>query len=355
MRIYRRSHKVDTELPHSGYRYGFGSSKISATRTGIDTASSLSVNQPVLQQILYFVSAYARPGNAAGESEDVTTGMTIGAHALHSDTLYRVGITVPLAKLTWAADLPGASEPISCYMLLAGDTAIFIDSGVKLMEAEVASAVSEVVGNRSLMVFPSRNEPDCIGNLGFLLGTGEDVSLLFGGGGGILEWIADPSADPLTDSSFLGTRTIVPASNGTNFRVGELEFEWMDAPVKEMFLTQWAYERTTETLFSSDFFGWCHQGQDSGDLSVTSIGELPSVAEIAAEIPLRFNWIPGAKLDEVIESFDRVLGSFPISIIAPVHGRPIVGPAVAAELIARTRSALLDLAQPMTAREGSTR
>ncbi|WP_328393603.1 hypothetical protein [Nocardia sp. NBC_00416] len=264
--------------------------------------------------------------------------------ALSAGLLYRVGISVRRRNLTWTADSQDSWEPLNCFVLVTERDAVFLDTGVRSARRQVEQALRQLAPQLRVSVFPSRNEPDCIGNLGTVLAHAENTALLFGGGGGILEWISDPNVDEMQDSSFLGRREIVPALNGMETTFGEdLHFHWIDAPVKQMFLTQWAYEESSATLFSSDFFGWVHTDDENAAVVCSDIALLPPAAEIAREIPQRFNWIPGAHCDEVLAAYDAVVAAYRVDRIAPVHGCVISGADVVAEMFRRTRDALTSL------------
>ncbi|MFC5753223.1 hypothetical protein [Actinomadura rugatobispora] len=258
--------------------------------------------------------------------------------------LYRIGGTVPACDLTWLADGTASFEPLNCYLLTTPGDAVFLDTGPAILRPRVARAARELAGDRALWVFPTRNEFDCIGNLGLLLGLRDDARLLFGGGGGILEWVGDEDG-----RSFLGRREIRLAPNGSTTEFGGgVRFHWLDAPVKQMFLTQWAYEESTKTLFTSDFFGWSRPGAADAPPVVQRPEDLPGPDALLEEIPRRVNWLPGATAPEVAEAFDRVAAAYDVERIAPVHGRVISGAATVRRAFDDTRSALARLTEVRT-------
>lgn len=271
--------------------------------------------------------------------------------------LHRIGGVVPARDLTWTPDSATRWEALNSYLFTTENEAVFIDTGARICAPQMERAVRELVGDRSVWVFPTRNEPDCIGNLGYVLGLSDRVRLLFGGGGGILEWINDPAVDEQLVRSFLNRREIVPAANGTTREFSEgLRFHWMDAPVKEMFLTQWAYEERTRTLFTSDFFGWSHLEGPNAPVVADGGDGLPGVDEITEELPHRFNWVPGAHCPEVLDAFEETIARHPIEHIAPVHGRVISGQESVQAVIDATRTALTRSVAPTSvSHTGSTR
>ncbi|HEX3792493.1 MAG TPA: hypothetical protein VHW44_31815 [Pseudonocardiaceae bacterium] len=263
--------------------------------------------------------------------------------------LYRIGSVVPADHLSWLPWGATGYEPLNCYLYLLPDTAVFIDTCPAISAPAVRQALAELVGDRQLLVFPTRNEAECVGNLGLLLARGRDARLLFGGGGGILEWINHPDAPPGITDNFLGVTPIDPAANGTSTEIGSLHFDWMDAAVKEMFLTQWAYERTTKTLFTSDFFGWQHLAAAGDPVLHTAADSSPDAAVIAGEIVNRINWLPGAYCPDVLARFASVMSEYDVEIIAPVHGAVLAGRELVARSVDLANAALAALTSPVPA------
>jgi hypothetical protein len=260
--------------------------------------------------------------------------------ALIPDLLYRVGSVVPADHLSWLPGDTSGFEPLNCYLYLQPDTAVFIDTNPAICRPAVEQALTQLAARRQVLVFPTRNEAECIGNLGYLLAKGRDARLLFGGGGGILEWVNHPDAPVGQVDNFLGVTPIDPAANGTSTAIGGLRFDWMNAAMKEMFLTQWAYEASTKVLFTSDFFGWNHLSGPDQPVTLEDPGLVPSAPAVATEIASRINWLPGAYCPELLAAYDDILQQLDVAMIAPVHGAVIAGPAAVERNIAVAREAL---------------
>ena len=258
--------------------------------------------------------------------------MTTGSDeitAIVPDVLYRVGTTVPVDHLSWVGAGRTGFDPQNAFVLIDGDEAVFIDTGPAIARDAIERALDEVVAGRRVSIFPTRNEAESIGNLGLLFARGRDARLLFGGGGGILEWVNHPDAPAAETRNFLGQVPIVPAANGTSMAIGErLVFDWFDAPIKQMLLTQWAYERSTKTLFTSDFFTWVHQAHVTDPVVVTEAS--PSVDDVAADIVSRINWLPGAHCPDVVTALREVFSTYAVETIAPDHGCVLSGAAAVA-------------------------
>jgi hypothetical protein len=260
---------------------------------------------------------------------------------LVEDRLYRVGCTVGLDELSWVGRERPGFEPLNCYLFLDSDQAVFIDSCCAIAKPVVRDVLENLVAGRSVSIFPTRNEEDCIGNMDIVFTYGKNIHLLWGGAGGILEWINDPLVDPLVAKSFVGRIPFLNARNGVKTTIGEkINLEFYQAPLREMVMTQWAFDSTTKTLFTSDFFSWHHL--DSADESpiVTSVGHNPSVEDVAADIDARINWLKDAHCPDAIEKFANFFEEREVEVIAPVHGAVLAGADVVRSNVALSLDAL---------------
>jgi hypothetical protein len=239
--------------------------------------------------------------------------------------LYRVGCLVRAERLSWLPqDLP-AFEPLNAYLLLDQDDFVFMEMGAPVMLPAIQSAL-DLVGDRKPWVWFSRNEADCIGNMGYVLAKTSKPTLLFGSiAGGIFEWINDPAV-PITDvRDFHGRVGAVATRNGVKRDIGSLKFEFMDAGSKQMYMTQWAFEASTGTMFTSDSFGFRHLSRADSPTVIESAKGLPSVATVARETVEKFNWMREAEFPAVIERFESIFKDHDVQILAPVHGCVIRG------------------------------
>ncbi len=267
--------------------------------------------------------AARRPG-ALSESGTRAFAANQTVTALIPDRLYRIGCVVRAERLSWLpADLDGF-EPLNAYLLLDDENAIFVDTGSAIMLPAIKSAL-EIIGERKVYVYFTRNEADTIGNLGYLLGTCENPTMLFGSAGGILEWVNDPAVSILEVRDFLGRIPVESARNGVSKRIGATDFTFMEAVTKQMGMTQWAYESSTGTMFTACSFGWRHLAAADGSTTIESAANLPSVDTVAREMVAKCNWMREAEFQERIELFEKTFRDRDVQILAPVHGCVIKG------------------------------
>lgn len=241
------------------------------------------------------------------------------------DRLYRVGCLVRAERLSWLPQNLDAYEPLNAYVLVEKDECVFKEMGSPVMLPAIKSAM-DLVGDRKTWLWFSRNEADCIGNMGYVLAKTRKPTLLFGSiAGGIFEWINDPAVSITEVRDFLGRVPAVSARNGVSKDIGSLKFRFMDAGSKQMYMTQWSFEESTGTLFTSDSFGFRHASRVDSPTVIESAKGLPSVATVAREIVEKFNWMREAEFPAIIERFESIFKEHDVQILAPVHGCVIKG------------------------------
>ena len=277
------------------------------------------------------IMAMLRGGDALARAPGALTSTGKRAFAANQtvtelipNRLYRVGCMVRAERLSWLpADLD-AYEPLNSYLLIDNDNIIFVDTGSAIMLPAIQSAL-ELVGERKVWVYFTRNENDTIGNLGYLLGTCQDPTMLFGSAGGVLEWVNDPAVSILEVRDFLGRIRVESARNGVAKTVGSFDFKFMEAVTKQMGMTQWAFEERTGTMFTACSFGWRHASDVDASTIIESASNLPSVDTVAKEMAAKCNWMREATFPERIAQFEKVFKDHDVQILAPVHGCVIKG------------------------------
>lgn len=301
---------------------------------GIDRRSVLKgASAGMIMAVLRGADADAASGTVAARSTtapaDSMGKRAFGANqtitTLVPDRLYRVGCMVKAERLSWLPEDLDAYEPVSSYVLTDRGNVVFFELGLPISRPAMESAVEALAGDRKVWVGFTRNEADCIGNMGYVLGTCRNPTLLYGTAGGILEWINDPHVSELEVRNFLGRIPIESARNGESKKIGDLDFSWFDAGSKMMFMTQWAFEKSTGCLFTSESFGWRHTKTADSPTIVDLARGLPSVDTVAREMVARMNWMREAEYPEVIERFESIFKKYDVQMIAPVHGCVIKG------------------------------
>lgn len=280
---------------------------------------------------------------AFGANQTITT--------LVPGRLYRIGCMVRAERLSWLPEDLDAWEPLNAYLLTDKYNCVFVDMGMPIMQPAIRAAI-DMIGDRRVYVNFTRNEADCIGNMGYVLGTCKNPTMLYGSAGGILEWINDPNVSILEVRDFLGRIPIESSANGESKRIGEIDLTWMDAGSKMMLMTQWAYEKTTGCLFTSESFGWRHAANAESPPIVDSARNLPSAETVARELVERMNWMREADYPGYVERFEEIFKKYDVQMIAPVHGCVIKGrEAVAAHVKLAAKAMRLAAKLPDTERK----
>lgn len=260
---------------------------------------------------------------AGGGARAVAANQTITE--LVPGRLYRVGCVVKAERLSWLPQDLDGYEPVNAYLLRDDRNAVFFEMGLPISRPAIKQAVDTLIGDRKVYVDFSRNEADCIGNMGYILGTTRNPTFLYGTAGGVLEWINDPHVSELEVRDFLGRVPIEYARNGETKTIGELEMSFMDAGSKMMLMTQWMYERSTGCMFVSESFGWRHLKGVNDPVVITSGRGLPSVDTVARELVARMNWMREADYSAYVDRFEDIFRKHDVQMLAPVHGCVIKG------------------------------
>ncbi len=117
---------------------------------------------------------------------------------------------------------------------------------------------------------------------------------------------------------------------GDEIDLGTTRFVFVDAVLKDLVTSLWGYATTQRCLFPGDGFAYVHHHQ---------AGECGRSAEECPDLPLEqftalfaeyaLYWTRFTDMQGVIDRLDRmVTADYPVDLIAPGHGNPILDPAV---------------------------
>lgn len=228
-------------------------------------------------------------------------------------------------RVSWV--VPGARgfEPYNEYVLLAGDRALLIDTGVAVHEASIMESLREVVGSRRLTVWISRIELDCVGNLAAVLDTFPGAQVA--------------TANVINPVTLVHLAEGTPAPRPTHMRYGvsleEIGFPGIQVidPVIKTLGTSWLWHAESGTLFPTDSF--CTDLMSSADEPVIRREPGPSsVPEKLHEAVLcKFDWLKRVKSDQLLQRWDDLFSKVHPSVLAPIHGRVQLGRALVERVI----------------------
>mgnify|MGYP001270730155 CR=1 FL=1 len=100
--------------------------------------------------------------------------------------------------------------------------------------------------------------------------------------------------------------------------------EAIDAPVR-LLATWWFYEPSTRVLFTSDSFGHVHHASADASICVTAAEDSTTHEDVRAHLLAKFDWVALADTALIQEQLRAIFERWPIEVLAPTYGRPIVG------------------------------
>ncbi|TDC55170.1 hypothetical protein E1281_13975 [Actinomadura sp. KC345] len=260
--------------------------------------------------------------------------------------LHRLGGVVPIdGRLSWRA--PGASghEPIGCYLLLEPGRALLVGTGVRLHERLVLDQIRGLLDGRELEVYADRNEADEIGNLAAVVSEFGVRRMWFAGAGHLLRWFEHDGfggAVPETAIVFMmpegAAREInLESDRPSTVGFGDGRLELLHTRLTTLGFA-WLYDRTTRTLFSSDFFGEVPLADPN--TPPVSDGSGVTIEQVGEHIFTRFSWMRDADPRPLLDDLDTVFADREIDRLAPYHGCVIEGPDAVRRHLSHARDVL---------------
>jgi hypothetical protein len=211
----------------------------------------------------------------------------------------------------------------SIYLVAGPERTLLVDTGHPVHWAQVEEDLDRLLAGRALdYILPTHSELPHSGNLHRLarrhpnaqvVGDVSDYHLFFPAlAGRLLPW---PRRTPLP----LG---------------GDYEIVLLEAPIKDLVTTQWAYEKGRQVLFVADGFGYMHArpgGEDDqplhrpGECALFSSEwpDPPSVEQAAFLTRAALNWTRFCNDAPLFAEVEALLKEFPPRLMAPAHGSVI--------------------------------
>ena len=218
-------------------------------------------------------------------------------------------------------------EPFNKYVIVKPDVVFLLDTGVAAHCDSVIASLRDIVGDRKLIMLPTRSNLEAIGNMGPIIDAFPRVQLL----------TTTRALPPLGLCHIRDDkRDSVPARR---IRRGEsldgIGFGNLQTlnPVIRILGTIWLYDRDSRILFASDFFS--EDRLDTGDQSVVrrSAAGLPDATTLRRSIVARFDWLERAETTLLRKQWNDIFGNIRPVTLAPGFGRVQHGPDVAQQVI----------------------
>ena len=241
--------------------------------------------------------------------------------------LLRIGGVLDLdGRLSWAPAVPGRQQPLNCYVRLDGDDATIIETGVSSLRPTIMEQLKAVVPEEQpILVFITRTELECSGNLSAITQDLNVKKVVFGGGGNPFD-----AYDEITRGSKAETvarQALPPAGDMVAPLAGSASLFLVPARLR-ILTTYWLYDKSTKTLFSSDIFGHTSIAP-GGPLVIDRLEDDSTTTESAREhILAKFFWLPEARTELLSTWLEKVFNEIEVENLAPTHGVVLRGKAL---------------------------
>ena len=249
-----------------------------------------------------------------------------------ADDTHALSDLVPAdGRVSWVAPGLGGYEPYNEYLVVTNERALLIDTGVALHGPSILERLIPLVGNRHLVIYISRIELDCIGNLALLLDHFESVE------------VATANPIPAVDLVHRASTSHIPVTHfGFDQTLAPVGFPQMTVldPVLRTLGTSWVFDRNARTLFSTDSFCGDLLRTSSEDVVRGSLDGAPDPAQLRRQTLAKFDWLARAETDLLRARWDRLFAEIEPIALAPIHGRPAVGETVVASMLEHYRDAI---------------
>ena len=224
------------------------------------------------------------------------------------------------SERSWLPANTKGFEPFNKYVIVKRDAVLLLETGVAAHCDSVMATLRDIVGDRTLVLLPTRSELESIGNLGALIDAFPRVQLL----------TTTRALPPLGLCHVReDKRETVPARrirrgetlDGAGF--GNLQTL---NPVIRILGTIWLYDRDSRILFSSDFFA--NDLMETADDSVIrrSPAGLPDPATLRRSIVAKFDWLERAETAALRAQWDTMFRDIRPVTLSPSLGRVQDGP-----------------------------
>lgn len=256
-----------------------------------------------------------------------------------SDKIYVLSDLEPAeATRSWLPEDASGFEPFNKFVIVETETALLLETGAAAHCKSIGSSLRDLVGDRTLVILPTRSELESIGNLGWIIDNFPRVELLTTTRA--LPPLGLAHMRPERRESVKARRIV---RGETLAGAGFPTLETLD-PVIRILGTIWIYDHASGVLFSSDFFANdLLPDRDTPTIRDKSAG-LPDAASLRRFIVAKFDWLKRARTDALQAHWERLFERIEPEAIAPSLGRVTAGKALASDVIELYRRALFEIA-----------
>jgi hypothetical protein len=214
---------------------------------------------------------------------------------------------------------------------------------VHLPQIEAALAQT-VAGTTRRRMMNTRREQDCMANIGALVRRFAIAEVPYVGVLNPVE-MTDVLENDEAEARIaaLSNARAIRIEVGQMVEVGRLRIEPLRVQLR-LLATNWFFDHTTRTLFTSDSFGFLTRATPDAPL-VRAPDKAPiAAADIARMLSAKFDWLVGIDPAPILADLDAIFAARAVDRICPCYGCVIEGPAAVAEALARMKDAIALLA-----------
>ena len=236
-------------------------------------------------------------------------------------------------RVSWLPPKAKGFEAYNKNLVLSEDRVLMIETGVACHGPSVVESMHELLGARTLVVFPTRIELDSIGNLARLHGAFPHIELV--------------SANPIPANRLVhqpdGTTPNIPFTpvtpGQTLAAVGFANVRVID-PIIRTLGTAWLFDDISGVLFTGDFF--CDDLLESADIPTIRRSGPPAFAPEGLRVSIlqKFDWLENASTLRLAKAWDDLFALIKPKAISGVRGRVCAGEENVQALLRLYRTAL---------------
>jgi flavorubredoxin len=206
-------------------------------------------------------------------------------------------------------------SPWNAFLVRGAERTVMIDTGAPSGWPTVQAQLAQVLDGRSLdYVFPTHPELPHMGNLPQLLEEHPGLRV-----------VGDLRNYHLYLPEYQHQFEL--RGRGDRVQLGGRELVLLEAAIRDLPNTLWAYDTSSRTLFVSDGFGYSH-AHEAGQCGLTAeeLPEEPSVDHTAWITYNALSWTPYVDPRRYFGRLDRLFEEWAVEIICPAHGSVVTRP-----------------------------
>jgi flavorubredoxin len=247
-----------------------------------------------------------------------------GVVTVHPDRLYALGGLIPLdERVSWLPPDAGAYAPLHCYLLVDGDDMLLVDTGLPVVEEALLRQLGAFVdsGKRLSILLTRQQEFDSVGNLAAILCRFPPHVVHLRGAAKQSDNLDSVFGDVPRDRDFDFRAVKV----GGTVPVGGTVGVEILAPLLRLLSTNWAYEPSTRTLFTSDAFSHVQLASADAPRIVDGDTDPSTPASVRRSLFHKFDYLPRADTTLIRRQLAEQFETQPVESIAPMYGTVLRG------------------------------